>query len=373
MSRALSSCSCVCVGGGQRRRRWGARVLHACRGACAARPRWCKPAARAHRIRGLQQRLHLLHRAVQQRGAQLGVTVQLSELARVGAQRDAERGGVGGGAVGVERERGVGRGRGHGCCRCRCCCCVLWCGRLASGGPLRSGLEGTLGVPRGKRGCLGAGPNIGLASRGPLKRAIPLYFEPQKPRIAHVAAAPRGGRRRRGAGARAARGAAGAVRPAPCARAGRSLATIHAAPNRPPVHAPQEDRFARAGRGLLAAAHAPSPLERLLAATRAALSLLADALRPSGDPQDAPVLTLGHHYVSVRRVEAGAGPVRARACARVHLCAQAPPPSAALAKRRAGLPPRPSAAPARRRPVRRRPQRQRARARPAAAAGNRDL
>lgn len=61
----------------------------------------------------------------------------------------------------------------------------------------------------------------------------------------------------------------------------------------------------RAGRALLAAAHAPSPLERSLAATRVALSVMADALRPSSDPQDAPMLTLGHHYISVRHVADG--------------------------------------------------------------------
>jgi hypothetical protein len=73
----------------------------------------------------------------------------------------------------------------------------------------------------------------------------------------------------------------------------------------------------RGGRALLTAARAPSPLERLLASTRAALSLLADVLRPSGDPQDTPVMTLGHHYISVREVslsdpaQAGGGSSRA--------------------------------------------------------------
>ncbi|KAI8475995.1 MAG: hypothetical protein J3K34DRAFT_516911 [Monoraphidium minutum] len=66
--------------------------------------------------------------------------------------------------------------------------------------------------------------------------------------------------------------------------------------------APKDDRFMRGGRSLLAAFRAPTPLERLLAATRAALGLLADALRSSADPQDAPMLTLGHHYVSCRDV-----------------------------------------------------------------------
>jgi hypothetical protein len=47
----------------------------------------------------------------------------------------------------------------------------------------------------------------------------------------------------------------------------------------------QDDRFMRGGRGLLAAARAPSPLERLLGAARLALGLLADTLRPSADPQ----------------------------------------------------------------------------------------
>lgn len=63
----------------------------------------------------------------------------------------------------------------------------------------------------------------------------------------------------------------------------------------------------RGGRVLLAAARGPSPLERLLACTRVALGLLADALRVSGDPQDIPVLTLGNHYISCRDVTAAAG------------------------------------------------------------------
>lgn len=61
----------------------------------------------------------------------------------------------------------------------------------------------------------------------------------------------------------------------------------------------------RGGRALLAAARAPSPLERLLAATRAAIGLLADALRPSLEPTDTPVITLGSHYISVREVAEG--------------------------------------------------------------------
>jgi hypothetical protein len=58
----------------------------------------------------------------------------------------------------------------------------------------------------------------------------------------------------------------------------------------------------RGGRALFAAFRAPTPLERLLACVRVALGLLADALRSSSDPQDAPVVTLGHHYVSCRDV-----------------------------------------------------------------------
>jgi hypothetical protein len=68
----------------------------------------------------------------------------------------------------------------------------------------------------------------------------------------------------------------------------------------------------RGGRGLLAAARAPSPLDRLLAAVRVALGLLADALRPSADPQDAPLITLGHHYISLREVPDGEGRARER-------------------------------------------------------------
>lgn len=62
----------------------------------------------------------------------------------------------------------------------------------------------------------------------------------------------------------------------------------------------------RTGAALLAAARAAPPLERALAVTRAALALAVDALRPSGDPQDAPLLTLGHHYISLREVPEGA-------------------------------------------------------------------
>jgi len=67
----------------------------------------------------------------------------------------------------------------------------------------------------------------------------------------------------------------------------------------------------RGSRALLAAARAPSPLERLLACIRIALSLMADALRPSGDPQDTPVMTLGHHYISVRDVADPEAPIGA--------------------------------------------------------------
>lgn len=58
----------------------------------------------------------------------------------------------------------------------------------------------------------------------------------------------------------------------------------------------------RGGRAMFAAFCAPTPLERLLAAARVALQLLADALRSSTDPQDTPVLTLGHHLISCRDV-----------------------------------------------------------------------
>lgn len=83
----------------------------------------------------------------------------------------------------------------------------------------------------------------------------------------------------------------------------RDVLPARAGTNRQPP-AERDDKYALHGRLLLETARtsAATPLDRLLAVSRLAITYLTDILRSSEDPLDVPLLVLGHHYLSHRRL-----------------------------------------------------------------------
>lgn len=56
------------------------------------------------------------------------------------------------------------------------------------------------------------------------------------------------------------------------------------------------------GQLLLSLAQSPVALERLLALAKLCIVLLSDCVRRSDDSQDIPLMILGHHYISHRKL-----------------------------------------------------------------------